>query len=109
MKGTKLTNNYNNIVVSGEWDRFDEELPLSSSIINLLVECLSSRNTWLTKAPVSLAVKILVGQRIETFIQVKNLFYCVESDKYFKFFLTGDALSVKQSRSTAGASPSTTK
>jgi hypothetical protein len=61
------------IYLAEDWDRFDEELPLSSSIINLVIECLSSRDTWITKAPVSLAVKILVGQRIETQFQVSWL------------------------------------
>ncbi|KAI9564660.1 hypothetical protein GHT06_008401 [Daphnia sinensis] len=51
------------------WDRFDEQLPLSSSLINLLIECLDLRETWLTKAPVPLALKIVVGKQIENYIE----------------------------------------
>ncbi|EFX74491.1 hypothetical protein DAPPUDRAFT_307280 [Daphnia pulex] len=51
------------------WNRFDDQLPLSSSVINLLVECLNLRDTWLTKAPVPLALKIVIGKQIESFFQ----------------------------------------
>lgn len=61
---------YSSCQLLGSWDRFDGELPLSSSVINLVVECLSCRDTWLTKAPVALAVKILVGQQLEQKFQV---------------------------------------
>lgn len=60
-----------NLLKIASWDRFDDELPLSSSVINLLIECLGCRETWLTKAPVTLAIKIIVGQRMEKTIQVK--------------------------------------
>ncbi|XP_057371399.1 sorting nexin-19-like [Daphnia carinata] len=51
------------------WDRFDVQLPLSSSLINLLIECLDLRETWLTKAPVPLALKIVVGKQVENCIE----------------------------------------
>uniref|UniRef100_A0A0P5LRA2 Sorting nexin-19 n=1 Tax=Daphnia magna TaxID=35525 RepID=A0A0P5LRA2_9CRUS len=51
------------------WDRFDEQLPLSSSVMNLLIECLDLRETWLTKAPVPLALKIVVGKQVENCIE----------------------------------------
>ena len=50
------------------WDRFDGGLPLSSCLINLAVECLSWRDTWLTQAPAPMAVKMLCGQWLEGLI-----------------------------------------
>lgn len=52
------------------WDRFDDEFPLSSSLINLAIECLSVRESWLVRAPVALILKVVFGQRIEMFLQV---------------------------------------
>ena len=52
------------------WNRFDEELPLSSCVINFIVECFSLQETWLAKAPVALAFKIVAGKRMEEFFQV---------------------------------------
>ena len=67
------------IFIIGGWDRFDHHLPLSSSIIDLLLECMSSQETWLTKAPVPLAVKIVAGKKIEHFFQV-----CLKKDVIVK-------------------------
>ena len=47
--------------------------PLSSSVVNLLVECLSGSQIWITKATVALAVKIIFGECMEHLLQVSTL------------------------------------
>lgn len=72
------------------WDRFDDEFPLSNSVINLVVECLSFRETWLTRAPVPLVVKVLFGQRIEAFLQVIAVLLRFQRCEVSGFSLLGD-------------------
>ncbi len=48
------------------WERFDASLPLSSGLINVAVECLNGcGETWLARAPLALAFKIVAGRRLE--------------------------------------------
>ena len=59
--------------VADGWDRFDNILPISSSLINLVFECLSHRETWITRAPIPFAIKVFFGHWMEREIQVKIL------------------------------------
>ena len=62
---------YNELYLDG-WDRFDDDIALASSLVNLVVECLNCQETWMTKAPIPLSVKILFGKQMERLIQVRS-------------------------------------